>query len=71
MTVSQVPHYQSQQLSVRLLVPKNDIEEHTKMCPLIQCEYHMVGSDHDDTMTHKDQKVHNTEKMTDHSSSIK
>jgi len=39
-----VSPYQSQQLSGRLLVPKNDIdiEEYMKMCPLIQCEYDMV-----------------------------
>ncbi|XP_065887553.1 TNF receptor-associated factor 3-like isoform X2 [Dysidea avara] len=47
-------------------VPRDDVEEHMKMCPLelIQCEYHMVGCE--EKMAHKDQKKHNKEKMEEH-----
>ena len=47
-------------------VPRDDIEEHIKMCPLelIQCEYHVVGCE--ERMARKDQKKHNKEKMEEH-----
>ncbi|XP_065916948.1 putative leucine-rich repeat-containing protein DDB_G0290503 [Dysidea avara] len=47
-------------------VPRDDVEEHKKMCPLelIQCEYHMVGCE--ERMARKDQKKHNKEKMEEH-----
>ncbi|XP_065887463.1 TNF receptor-associated factor 3-like [Dysidea avara] len=47
-------------------VPRDDVEEHMKMCPLevIQCEYHVVGCE--ERMTRKDQKKHNKEKMEEH-----
>ena len=47
-------------------VPRDDVEEHMKMCPLelIQCEYHMVGCE--ERMARKDQKKHNKEKMEEH-----
>ncbi|XP_065917309.1 hyaluronan mediated motility receptor-like [Dysidea avara] len=47
-------------------VPRDDVEEHKKMCPLelIQCEYHVVGCE--ERMTRKDQKKHNKEKMEEH-----
>ncbi|XP_065887532.1 TNF receptor-associated factor 2-like [Dysidea avara] len=47
-------------------VPRDDVEEHMKMCPLelIQCEYHMVGCE--ERMARKDQKKHNKEKMGEH-----
>jgi len=51
-------------------VPRDDVEEHMKMCPLelIQCEYHVVGCE--ERMARKDQKKHNKEKMEDHLSFI-
>ena len=51
-------------------VPRDEIEEHMKMCPLelIQCEYHVVGCE--ERMARKDQKKHNKEKMEDHLSFI-
>ena len=47
-------------------VPRDDVEEHMKMCPLelIQCEYHVVGCE--ERMARKDQKKHNKEKMEEH-----
>jgi len=47
-------------------VPRDDVEEHMKMCPLelIQCEYHVVGCE--ERMARKDQKKHNKEKIEDH-----
>ncbi|XP_065916949.1 TNF receptor-associated factor 3-like [Dysidea avara] len=47
-------------------VPRDDVEEHKKMCPLelIQCEYHVVGCEK--RMARKDQKKHNKEKMEEH-----
>ena len=47
-------------------VPRDEVEEHKKMCPLevIQCEYYVVGCK--DRMAHKDQKKHNKEKMEEH-----
>ncbi|XP_065888341.1 TNF receptor-associated factor 3-like [Dysidea avara] len=47
-------------------VPRDDVEEHIKMCPLelIQCEYHVVGCE--ERMARKDQKKHNKEKMEEH-----
>ena len=47
-------------------VPRDDVEEHKKMCPLelIQCEYQVVGCE--ERMTRKDQKKHNKEKMEEH-----
>ncbi|XP_065916908.1 paramyosin-like [Dysidea avara] len=47
-------------------VPRDDVEEHKKMCPLelIQCEYHVVGCE--ERMARKDQKKHNKEKMEEH-----
>ena len=51
-------------------VPRDDVEEHMKMCPLelIQCEYHVVGCE--ERMVRKDQKKHNKEKMEEHLSFI-
>ncbi|XP_065918820.1 TNF receptor-associated factor 4-like [Dysidea avara] len=47
-------------------VPRDDVEEHKKMCPLelIQCEYHVVGCE--ERMARKDKKKHNKEKMEEH-----
>ncbi|XP_065887461.1 TNF receptor-associated factor 3-like isoform X1 [Dysidea avara] len=47
-------------------VPRDDVEEHMKMCPLelVQCEYHVVGCE--ERMARKDQKKHNKEKMEEH-----
>jgi len=47
-------------------VPRDDVEEHMKMCPLglIQCEYHTLGCEV--KMVRKDQKKHNKEKIEDH-----
>ncbi|XP_065917607.1 uncharacterized protein [Dysidea avara] len=47
-------------------VPRDDVEEHKKMCPLelVQCEYHVVGCEK--RMARKDQKKHNKEKMEEH-----
>ena len=47
-------------------VPRDDVEEHMKMCPLelIQCEYHVVGCE--ERMARKDQKKHNKEKIEEH-----
>ena len=47
-------------------VPRDDVKEHIKMCPLelIQCEYHVVGCK--ERMAHKDQRKHNKEKMEEH-----
>ncbi|XP_065887470.1 TNF receptor-associated factor 3-like [Dysidea avara] len=47
-------------------VPRDDVKEHMKMCPLelIQCEYHVVGCE--ERMARKDQKKHNKEKMEEH-----
>ncbi|XP_065907521.1 TNF receptor-associated factor 5-like [Dysidea avara] len=47
-------------------VPRDDVEEHMKMCPLelIQCRYHMVGCE--ERMPRKDQKKHNKEKIEQH-----
>ena len=52
-------------------VPRDDVEEHMKMCPLelIQCEYHMVGCE--ERMARKDQKKHIKEKMEEHLSFMK
>ena len=52
-------------------VPRDDVEEHMKMCPLelIQCKYHMVGCE--ERMTRKDQKKHNKEMMEEHLSFMK
>ena len=51
-------------------VPRDDVEEHMKMCPLelIQCEYHVVGCE--ERMARKEQKKHNKEKMEEHLSFI-
>ena len=51
-------------------VPRDDVEEHMKMCPLelIQCEYHVVGCE--ERMARKNQKKHNKEKMEEHLSFI-
>ncbi|XP_065888321.1 TNF receptor-associated factor 5-like [Dysidea avara] len=47
-------------------VPRDDVEEHMKICPLelIQCEYHVVGCE--ERMARKDQKKHSKEKIEEH-----
>ena len=47
-------------------VPRGEVEEHKKKCPLeqIQCEYHVVGCE--EKMVRKDHKKHNKDMMEQH-----